>query len=587
MINLFKFMTPFRSQFWTSVTHAVLNKIADLMPPVMVGWIIDTVTHNAPTWIIAITGTTDPWPLAITLSTIAIIVFGVESLFQWAYQHGFMTLAQTVQHELRLKTYTHLQKKDYAFFENHRLGNTLAILNDDINQLERFLYTGFVELLHLTVVIGFATTVMFGTSWQLASIGLIPLPFVIIGSLKYQSLISPWYEKVRHTVGELSNRFENNLSGILVIKSFTAENYEKNRVKKSSEAYMASNKGLIKHTSLYVPIIRMVVAVGFSGVLLMGSYWVLNDMPYITVGELVLFSMLTQRVLWPLTRFGIILDDFERAGASAKRIFELLKSKITIQSATPPIKIDPTTCSLTFKNINYHYENKVPILKKLNFTLSNGETVGLAGTTGSGKSTLIKLALRLYDPISGSIHINDTPLQNLHLSDLRKQISLVSQDTYLFHGSIMDNIAYGCPTASKDALIHAAQLAELHNFVLTLPQKYATIVGERGIKLSGGQRQRLSIARAILKNAPLMIFDEATSSVDTETEESIQRNLFKVTQGKTALIIAHRLSTIRYAHRILVLDNGHVAEEGTHEHLLELGGHYARLWRIQVGKRTL
>jgi ATP-binding cassette subfamily B protein len=586
MKQLFTFMRPFRARLWTSTSYAIINKIADLMPPVMVGWIIDTVTHQAPPWITTVTGTRDPWSLAVTLSIIAIIIFGAESLFQWAYQYGFMTIAQLVQHELRVQTYCHLQNKDYSFFENHRLGNTLSILNDDINQLERFLYTGFVELLHLIVVIGFAATVMFSTSWQLASIGLIPLPFVIIGSLKYQSLISPLYEKVRHAVGELSSRLENNLSGILVIKSFTAETYEKNRVTHSSQRYVDSNKSVIKHISLYVPLIRMVVAIGFAGVLLVGSYWILNDMPYITVGELVLFSMLTQRVLWPLTRFGIILDDFERASASAKRVFNLQKTDPATPSPPTAVSLDPTHCSLSFNHVHFHYDNKVPILNNLSFTISNGETIGLAGTTGSGKSTLIKLALRLYDPISGTIKLNDTAIQDLSPTDLRKHISLVSQDTYLFHGTIIDNIAYGCPTASKKEIITAAKLAELHDFVISLPDQYTTIVGERGIKLSGGQRQRLSIARAILKNAPLMIFDEATSSVDTETEENIQKNLFKITQGKTALIIAHRLSTIRYAHRILVIDNGHVAEEGSHEKLLTLNGHYARLWRIQVGERS-
>ena len=580
-------MAPFKARLWLSTTAAIFNKVADLMPPVMVGWIIDTVTHNAPLWIIATTGTTDPWPLAITLSIIAIIVFGVESLFQWGYQYGFMSLAQQVQHQLRIQTYDHLQHKHYDFFENHRLGNTLSILNDDINQLERFLYTGFVEILHLIVVIGFAAVVMFSTSWQLALIGLLPLPFVIIGSLKYQSWIAPWYEKVRQSVGEISNRLENNLSGILVIKSFTAEPYEKERVNECSNAYLNNNIGVIKHVSLYVPIIRMVVALGFAGVLLVGSYWVLNDLPYISVGELVLFSMLTQRVLWPLTRFGVILDDFERASACAKRVFELLYSKITIKSPPTPTTLDTSRCDIAFNNICFHYTNHVPVLNTLNFTVANGETIGIAGTTGSGKSTLIKLLLRLYDPQTGVITLNNTPIKQLAISDLRSHIALVSQDTYLFHGSIKENIAYGYPTATNDSIIAAAKMAELDQFVSTLPNGYETIVGERGIKLSGGQRQRLSIARAILKNAPLMVFDEATSSVDTETEESIQKNLFKVTQGKTAIIIAHRLSTIRYANRILVIDKGSVVEKGCHDTLLKKNNHYARLWRIQIGERSL
>jgi ATP-binding cassette subfamily B protein len=586
MIQLFGFISPLKTRLWASIAAAICNKIADLMPPVMVGWIIDTVSNQSPDWIVSVTGTAEPWPLAITLSIIAVIVFGVESGFQWAYQYGFMTLAQQAQHRLRVTTYDHLQHKHYDFFENHRLGNTLSILNDDINHLERFLYTGLVEILHLGVVIMFSTTVMMLTSWPLACIGLFPIPFVILGSLKYQSWVAPWYDKVRAAVGALSNRLENNLSGILVIKSFTAEDYEKKRVIDSSDAYLTSNLGVIRHVALYVPIIRMVVAIGFAGVLLVGSYWVLNDAPFISVGELVLFAMLTQRVLWPLTRFGVILDDYQRACACATRVFTLLNSKSNITSPKVPVPIDPRYCDIEVSNVRFHYTPEIPILNNLSFKINHGETIGIAGTTGSGKSTLIKLLLRLYDPNSGSILINNTPINHLDITDLRRHIALVSQDTYLFHGSIYDNIAYGRPTASPDDVYHAASMAALHEFVVSLPNGYNTIVGERGIKLSGGQRQRLSIARAILKNAPFMIFDEATSSVDTQTEAAIQTSLFKVTQGKTAIIIAHRLSTIRNANRILVIQDGQVVEDGNHDTLIQNQGDYARLWRIQIGQAS-
>lgn len=582
MSRLFRYIRPFHLRLWFSVGSTVINTIFDLMPPLLVGWVIDSVSGDAPHWITWTTQSTDPWVLAVFLSVLGVAIFGLESLFQWMYQYGFMTLSQKVQHMMRTETYNHLQKREIAFFENHRLGNTLSILNDDVNQLERFLYTGFVEFIRLTVVIVFSGYVMMVTSWQLALIGLIPVPFIIWGSLSYQKWIGPFYAKVRKAVGELANRLENNLSGILVIKSFTAEQFEYERVEESSQLYMNANRDVIVRNSLYVPLIRMLVALGFGGVLLVGSYWVLNDAPFLSVGQLVLFSMLIQRLLWPLTRLGTTLDDFERAGASARRIFEVLDSESAIQSPNSPVKVEPVQGALAFSNVYFSYRSDIQTLQGLNFEVAPGETLGIAGTTGAGKSTLVKLALRLYDPQQGAILLDGHDLRTLALSDIRHSIALVSQDVYLFHGTIFDNIAYGKTNCHTDDIIAAAKSAELHEFIAQLPEGYDTIVGERGIKLSGGQRQRLSIARALLKNAPIMIFDEATSSVDTETERAIQQNLHKLTQGKTALVIAHRLSTIRHAHRIIVIDQGQVVEEGSHDELLSLGKTYAELWHTQI-----
>lgn len=586
MLRLWRYMRPFSGRLSFSIVSGILNKIADLMPPLLVGWVIDSVAGNAPHWIRVLAHSNSPWHLAVFLSVLAVVIFAVESLFQWMYQYGFMTLAQQVQHSLRMDVYAHLQRREISFFENHRLGNTLSIVNDDINQLERFLYNGFVELLHLGVLILFSGYVMAITSWQLAAIGLVPLPFIIWGSLRYQKVIRPFYLRVRQAAGELSNRLENNLSGILVIKSFTAEKFEQGRVADASNAYQTENQRVITRSALYVPLIRMLVAVGFAGVLLVGSYWILSGTTALTVGQLVLFSMLIQRVLWPLTRLGNVLDDYERAGASAKRVFDLLDTEPQIQSPLQPVTKTEIKGDIDLRNVEFNYRRDIPILNGLSLSVKAGETIGIAGTTGAGKSTLVKLLLRLYDPVSGFVAFDGTDIRDLPLNQVRGAVALVSQDVYLFHGTIYDNIAYGTSNCIDGDVYHAAKSAELHDFILSLPDGYNTIVGERGIKLSGGQRQRLSIARAILKNAPIMIFDEATSSVDTETERAIQQNLYKITAGKTALIIAHRISTIRHADRIVVLDGGKVVEEGDHETLLKVGGRYADLWNVQIGNVT-
>ncbi|MCP4295589.1 MAG: ABC transporter ATP-binding protein [Proteobacteria bacterium] len=583
ILKLFRYIQQFWQAFTLTSMASVLNKILDLMPPLLVGWVIDTVSKHPPLWIQNLVGSRDPIILSFFLAFLGVGIFFLESLFQWAYQYGFMTLAQKTQHQLRVEAYEHIQSREIEFFENHRMGETMAMLNDDVNQLERFLNTGFNELLQLAVLFLFSGYILLATSWQLAIVGIIPIPIVLWGSLFYQRLISPKYEGIRTAVGRLSSRLENNIAGIMVIKSFTAEKFETGRVEQASNDYQEANYKAIVYSSVYVPLIRMAVAIGFGGVLLLGSYWILVGTDYITVGELVLFSMLIQRLLWPLTRLGVTLDEYERAKASAKRTFGLLETPSKIVDPGTPKTLPKEIGNIEFNHVVFSYTEGPEILKKLHFNVEKGETIGIAGVTGAGKSTLIKLLLRLYDADQGSVCIDGIDVRDLTLKGLRKNIALVSQDVYLFHGTIGENIAYGNEEATSAQIRAASEMAQMDEFVSTLPQGYETIVGERGIKLSGGQRQRLSIARAILKDAPIMVFDEATSSVDTETERAIQENLMALTSGKTALVIAHRLSTIRNADRIIVMKDGVVTEEGDHDDLIKKEGTYAELWHIQSG----
>ncbi len=587
MNRLFQYLKGHQVHLNTAILCSIINKLFDLMPPLLVGWIIDTVRGTPPHWMTLITGDVTPFNLATLLSGLAVVIFAFESLFQWAYQYGFMTLAQAVQHDIRVRLYAHLQTREMAFFESHRLGNTLSLLNDDVNQLERFLNTGLNDLIQLGVLMGVSGAILFGISWQLAIVGVMPIPIIIAGSLAYQRMLSPRYKAVRASVGALNSRLENNLSGMMVIQSFTAESIETERVSFASMDYRTQNTKAIRYSSAYTPVIRMAVVLGFAGVLMVGSYWVLTGSGVLTVGELVLFAMMTERLLWPLTRLGATLDDVERAKASIKRLFECLDTPSSIREQATPVTQPVTAGGISFEAVQFAYpiSTEIPILKKLTLTIKPGQTIGIAGRTGCGKSTLIKLLMRFYDPVSGRITIDGVDSRAFSLKTLRESIALVSQDVYLFHGTIYENIAYGNPAASMDAVSRAATLAEFHTFVLGLPDGYQTIVGERGIRLSGGQRQRLSIARAILKQAPIMVFDEATSAVDTETEKAIQDNLDRLIDGKTAVIIAHRLSTIRHADCIFVLDDGEVAEHGTHDDLIARpNGIYADLWHTQIGQ---
>jgi len=423
----------------------------------------------------------------------------------------------------------------------------------------------------------------FSFSWQLGALSMASIPFIIWGSFLYQQKIEPHYKNVRTTVGELSNRLENNISGIAVIKSFTAEDYETKRVIESSKNYQAANFGAIQWNALYVPLIRMVIVAGYATALLLGGYWVINGMNGFTIGSMAFIAMMLERLLWPITRLGDVFDQYERAKASSRRIFGLIDAENQIMEANNPENLPSNSGNIYLKNISFWYKKDQIILDNISLNIQKGQTIGIAGPTGGGKTTLIKLLLRLYDVKSGSIEIEGIDIKNLTLKNLRQNIGFVSQEVYLFHGSIQENIAYGMPTATNEAIIEAAKKAQLHDFIDTLPDNYNAIIGERGIKLSGGQRQRLSIARAILKDAPMLILDEATSAVDTETERAIQQNLHQLTEGKTALIIAHRLSTIRHADKIIVLKDGQITESGTHADLLVTDGIYADLWKVQIG----
>jgi ATP-binding cassette subfamily B protein len=584
MRRLFQYLGNYSGQMNFAIASSVVNKILDLMPPIMVGWLIDTVSGNTPAWIAKTFGVSEPIGIGVFFAILIVLIFGIESFSEWLFKLNFMRLAQRVQHDLRLDAYAQLQSREIAYFENNRLGNLMAMLNDDINQLERFLNTSFNEIVQLITLAIFASAWLFGVSWQLTLIGFLPIPLIFIGSFYFQRLIGPYYSKVREAVGALSNRLENNLSGILVIKSFTAEKYETERVSEASENYRDANFNAIKISASYVPLIRMLIALGFAATMGIGAYWILTGSNQLTAGELTLFAMMIQRVLWPVTHLGSVFDEFERAKASARRIFGLMDTPNQIPNPDNPVQIEPINGNIQFQQVHFHYDNGIKIINDLNLDIKAGSTIGIAGTTGSGKTTLIKLLLRLYDTVEGKILIDNHDIKTWDLTTLRRNVSLVSQDVYLFHGTIAENIAYGFENCTIEAIENAAKQAELHDFVNSLPKGYQSIVGEKGIKLSGGQRQRLSIARAILKNAPILILDEATSAVDTETERAIQHSLNHLTQGKTALIIAHRLSTLRHADKIIVLKNGSIAESGTHQQLLAKAGIYADLWNVQIGE---
>ena len=562
---------------------SVTNKIWDLAPPLLIGLAVDVVVEREDSFLASM-GVLDPWNQLILLSVLTFAIWGLESLFEYFYGILWRNLAQTVQHELRLDTFGHVQRQGMGWFDERQKGDILAILNDDINQLERFLDKGANDLLQVSTTVIVVGAVFIAISWQVAIFAVLPIPLIVWGSFRYQRSLEPRYAEVRRAAGAMNALLENDLSGMSTIQSFTAEEREIKRVEDLSNVYRESNRQAIRLSAAFTPLIRMAILTGFTATLLLGGWMTLEN--ELAVGAYSVLVFMTQRLLWPLTRLGETFDLYQRAMASSTRVLDVLTSPTEVkQGAHDPGPEEIKGASIVFKDVDFSYPGREPVFTDLNLELRAGETVGVVGSTGAGKTTLIRLLLRFAEPTSGEIKWAGAPIPQWNLERLRSSMALVAQHITLFPTSILENIRYGNPKANDEAVLEAARLAEVTDFVEALPSGWQTMVGEGGHRLSGGQRQRLAIARAVLKDAPLLILDEATSAVDNETEAALQRSINKISKDRTAVIIAHRLSTVRNADRILVLDEGEVVEDGSHEDLVKLKGIYARMWAVQTGAR--
>jgi ATP-binding cassette, subfamily B, bacterial len=569
----------YRSATNQAIVASIANKIFDIAPEVLIAAAVDVVVQKQQSFLAKL-GFVDITQQLLVLTGVTIAIWVAESVSQYIATRLWRGLAQNIQHEMRLAAYGHLQEMDLAFFENSNTGNLMSILNDDINQLERFLNGGANELIQLIVSVLAIGGAFFLLTPKIALFAMLPIVPIIIGSLWFQGKLAPYYAEVRDRAGLLNDRLSNNLGGITTIKSFTTEAYEQQQVSDSSEAYRQSNRRAIALSAAFVPLIRILVLAGFSATLLYGGFEVVNGNLSVAIYSGLVF--MTQRLLWPLTRLGETLDLYQRSMASTRRVMDLLNTPKPIDNAGTK-SIDRVQGAVAFQQVGFAYAGNPALFENLSLTVPTGQTIGIVGATGSGKSTISKLLLRLYEIQGGVISIDGTDIREFHTSDLRRNIGLVSQDVFLFYGTVRENIAYGMPNANFEKIQAAAKVAEAHEFIQALPQGYDTIVGERGQKLSGGQRQRISIARAVLKDPPILVLDEATSAVDNETEAAIQRSLATITKDRTTISIAHRLSTIRHAHCIYVMDRGRVVESGTHEELLSINKIYASLWQVQLG----
>ncbi|MFB6164943.1 MAG: ABC transporter ATP-binding protein [Haloarculaceae archaeon] len=584
-----------------------------------------------------ITGQAARLSLLERLVAIAVLAYLVRSIARFAGRYLLQSAAQKIQRDLRDDTYAHLQRLSMGFFANHQTGGMLSILNSDVNRLEQFLNTEFRQFVRVVATVGGIAVLLFYYSPTLALIALAPVPIIGIASWRFLSWIEPRYKSIRETVARLNTRLENNLGGVEVVKSFTRYDFERERVAAQSQAYHDEKVAALRVRRAFFAALRLLTGVVFVVALYVaGRDLILAPTPgaaMISTGAFAAFFLYLRRLYSPMRRVGKSANKYQLAKSSAERVFGLLGREPAVTSPADPHVSESIDGTVEFDAVSFSYADRdaagadgqgeatatdeteaptaaddaetaieteadaanEPVLRDVSLEVPAGATVGLAGATGAGKSTLLKLLPRFYDADSGAVRVDGVDVCEYDLSALRAEIAVVEQNPYLFSGTVAENVAYGdadalaaesadgaTDEATRERIVRAATAAEAHEFVRDLPDGYDTQVGERGIKLSGGQRQRLAIARALLNDPAIIVFDEATSDVDTETERRIQENLDRLVEDRTAFVIAHRLSTIRDADRVVVLDDGEIVETGTHDDLLAAGGEYASLWDSQT-----
>ncbi len=605
-------------QFAAGATASVLSRSMELVPAFVLGVAVDAVFFDTRDYVLPLVP--DGWipgsaeeQLFLTVGLIAAAYF-VGATTGWANSWAWNHFSQHLQHALRVDTYDVLQGRELAFFDDKQTGEMMSVLNNDVNQLEDFLTSRLNSLIRIVVRVGGMGLVMVLLYWQLALIPVVVIPLLAAASYWFVSVIHPKYRDVRSSVGALNSRLENNLGGIEVIKAYDREGFERERVEGASRDYLDAQWDAITTRVKFFPSLRVITSSGFAATLLVGGLWVLNGPPAfaaerLTAGTLVTFLLYTRRFVYPMRQFGQILNEYQYAQAAAERVVGLLDADAGVPERPDAVELEDVEGRVEYEDVSFAYEaprasdrssgersdprDDEIVLEDVSFEVEPGELVGVVGPTGAGKTTLLKLLLRFYDASEGTVRLDGHDVRDVTLDSLRGAISYVSQEPFLFYGTVRENVAYGLTDPRNEnaddpiddaAVREAARLAGAHEFVADLPDGYDTMVGERGVKLSGGQRQRISIARAVLRDPAVLVLDEATSHVDNETEVLIQEQLDSLVADRTTFAIAHRLSTVRDADRILVLDDGRLVEEGSHEELLAHDGLYADLWSVQVGE---
>jgi|LSQX01.2.fsa_nt_gb ABC-type multidrug transport system fused ATPase/permease subunit len=569
VMRLIGYLKPYKWQALISVLLSFAIIATNLAPPKIIGWIIDKAI-----------GSTQLKTLNL-MALLLVFIFLVGAFLEGLKSFIIGKLGQKIVHDLRVDTYNSLQKLSLSYYDNSQTGSMMSRVTNDVNEVERIIVEGTDTLMVAVVTLVGILVILLKTNYKLAIIASIPIP--ILALLSYQNInrAHKVFRQVRKEFGDMNALLQDNISGIREIKSFAQEEYEGKRFAGKSSRYFHTNIQAIKLRASFFPLVIFVTSLGTALVLWYGGRQrITTGSP--TPGEIVSFLFYLNLFYAPVRQLNMFSHMMQHARAASERIFEIMDMEPEIKDIKKAVNLPvPTRGEVVFKDVFFSYKKGEPVLKGISFKAQPGETIALVGHTGAGKSTIVSLIPRFYEADSGLITIDDIDVRNLNLKNLANNIGIVAQEPFLFNGTIFENISYGKRDATMDEVIKVAKHANAHQFISKLPGEYNHEVGERGIKLSVGEKQRLAIARALLKNPPILILDEATSSVDVQTESLIQEALERLIMSRTSFIIAHRLSTIRRADRILVISDGKIAEEGSHEELLKKGAIYSRLYQIQ------
>ena len=589
-----RFARPHGMRFGLGLALLVLARVPQRVPALLIGVALDGILLESADYTLPLVPArvipeTTAGQLWFTVGVIGAAVVA-ESALDWASQLLYDRATLSTLHDVRTATYEAVVGLEMGYFDDRQSGEIMSVLNNDVDNMED-LATGTYNGVTYVTELGVALVFMAVLNWQLALVVAVTPVVLAVTSRAYATLLEPRYDAVRESVGAVNARLEDTIDGIGTVKAFTGEDAERERVAESSAAYKDTKWSAIRLRIGYDATTWLVGRAGERGLFLLGGYWVLFGAPAffsgsLTAGTLVTFLMYARSFLHPVRNLAVrVIDNYENALASGKRVVSVLASDAVVADRSDAPDLDIADGRVEYDDVPFAYDGAdEPAVRDVDFVAEPGELVGIVGSTGAGKSTLIKLLFRFYDPDAGAVRVDGRDAREVDASSLREHVGYVSQDPFLFHGTVRENVAYAAPEADEAAVVEAAKLAGAHEFVTDFADGYDTVVGERGVKLSGGQRQRIAVARAILRDPEILVFDEATSHVDNETELRIQRSLDRLAGDRTTFVIAHRLSTVRDADRIVVMDEGRVVEQGTHEALLDADGMYADLWRVQVGE---
>lgn len=563
------FYWPYKKYFLSSLFFVLLVTGITVLYPVILQITIDDVIGD------------EQYGLIPYLSIGFILIMMVKGAANFTQQYLGDLFGVSSVYTLRNELYQKLQRLSFTYYDNARTGDLMSRLTMDVEGFKHFLAAGLKELVRVVFLMVISITVMFTYSIPLALVTMAVMPFLIVVVYRFDKEVHPAFRSVRKSLGRLNTRIQENISGMNTVKSLSKEDFEIDRFTIDNMKYREVNIKTSNIWAKYFPFMEFVGNISMVALLVYGGNLVINES--LQLGELVAFFSLVSYIIGPLMHLGFIVNQFSQAKASGERLLDILEADEDIQEIDNALVQDHIKGEVTFKNVTLTYiEDDDAALKDISFEAPPGKVIGLIGATGSGKTSITQLMTRFYEPQAGEVLIDGKPTSDYNLKFLRSQIGFVLQESFLFSTTIKENIAYGNPDASMEDIIAAAKRAQAHEFIVEeLPKGYDTMLGERGMGLSGGQRQRIAIARALLIDPSILILDDATSAVDMETEFKIQKALKEVMQGRTTFIIAHRISSLKHADEIIVLEEGAIIERGTHDHLMNNGGTYQRIYDIQ------